>query len=127
MAEGIVAEGPAAVNFVIFGSGPTPGTPHHEFSDGVLTAGDIVVVDIGGTMPSGYCSDSTRTYAIGEPSAEFTAYYKVLYDAQEAACAAVRPGVTAKSVDAAAREPITRAGFGAAFFHRTGHGLGLEA
>ena len=51
-----------------------------------------MVVDIGGTMPSGYCSDSTRTYAIGEPPAEFTAYYKVLYDAQEAACAAVRPG-----------------------------------
>jgi len=77
-------------------------------------------------MPSGYCSDSTRTYAIGEPPAEFTAYYKVLQGAQEAACAAVRPGVTAESVDAAAREPITEAGYGEAFFHRTGHGIGLE-
>ena len=55
--------------------------------------GDVVVVDIGGTMPSGYCSDSTRTYAIGTPPAEFSAYYKVLQDAQEAACAAVRPGI----------------------------------
>ncbi len=85
-----------------------------------------MVVDIGGTMPSGYCSDSTRTYAIGAPPAEFSAYYSVLLDAQEAACAAVRPGVSAESVDAAAREPITRAGYGEAFFHRTGHGIGLE-
>jgi len=125
--EAILAEGHASVDFVIVGSGPNAASPHHEVSDRVLTVGDAVVVDIGGTMPSGYCSDSTRTYAIGEPPAEFAAYYKVLLDAQEAACAAVRPGVTAESVDAAAREPITRAGFGDAFFHRTGHGIGLEA
>ncbi len=127
IAEAILAEGHASVDFTIVGSGPNAASPHHEVSDRILAAGDAVVVDIGGTMPSGYCSDSTRTYAIGEPPAEFTAYYKVLYDAQEAACAAVRPGVTAESVDAAAREPITRAGFGDAFFHRTGHGIGLEA
>ena len=108
-------------------SGPNAASPHHEVSDRVLEPGDAVVVDIGGAMPSGYCSDSTRTYAIGEPPAEFTAYYKVLYDAQEAACAAVRPGVTAESVDAAAREPIAAAGYGEAFFHRTGHGIGLES
>ncbi|MBV9207284.1 MAG: M24 family metallopeptidase, partial [Actinobacteria bacterium] len=124
--EAILAEGHAAVDFVIVGSGPNAASPHHEVSDRVLAAGDVVVVDIGGTMPSGYCSDSTRTYALGEPPADFTAYYKVLYDAQEAACAAVRPGVTAESVDAAARDPIARAGFGPAFFHRTGHGIGLE-
>ena len=125
--EAILAEGHATVDFVIVGSGPNAASPHHEVSDRVLAAGDVVVVDIGGTMPSGYCSDSTRTYALGEPPAEFAAYYEVLYDAQEAACAAVRPGVTAEAVDAAAREPITRAGYGAAFFHRTGHGIGLEA
>jgi Xaa-Pro aminopeptidase len=124
--EAILAEGHASVDFVIVASGPNAASPHHEVSDRLLTAGDAVVVDIGGTMPSGYCSDSTRTYAIGEPPAEFSAYYKVLYDAQEAACAAVRPGVTAESVDAAAREPITAAGYGEAFFHRTGHGIGLE-
>jgi len=123
----ILAEGHVTVDFVIVGSGPNAASPHHEVSDRVLTVGDAVVVDIGGTMPSGYCSDSTRTYAIGEPPAEFTAYFKVLYDAQEAACAAVRPGVTAESVDAAAREPITAAGYGEAFFHRTGHGIGLES
>jgi Xaa-Pro aminopeptidase len=127
IAEAILAEGHASADFAIVGSGANAASPHHELSDRVLTAGDVVVVDIGGTMPSGYCSDSTRTYAIGDPPAEFTAYYKVLYDAQEAACEAVRPGVTAESVDAAAREPITAAGYGEAFFHRTGHGIGLEA
>jgi Xaa-Pro aminopeptidase len=127
IAEAILAEGHASVDFVIVGSGPNAASPHHEVSDRVMAAGEVVVVDIGGTMPSGYCSDSTRTYALGEPPADFTAYYKVLYDAQEAACAAVRPGVTAEAVDAAAREPITRAGFGGAFIHRTGHGIGLEA
>ncbi len=126
IAEAILAEGHASADFVIVASGPNAASPHHEVSDRVLTAGDAVVVDIGGTMPSGYCSDSTRTYAIGEPPAEFTAYYKVLHDAQEAACAAVRPGVTAESIDAAAREPIAAAGYGEAFFHRTGHGIGLE-
>ena len=122
----ILAEGHATVDFVIVASGPNAASPHHEVSDRVLREGDAVVVDIGGTMPSGYCSDSTRTYAIGEPPAEFTAYYKILRDAQEAACAAVRPGVTAESIDAAAREPIAAAGYGQAFFHRTGHGIGLE-
>ena len=126
IAEAIRAEGHATVEFVIVASGPNAASPHHEVSDRVLEPGDAVVVDIGGMMPSGYCSDSTRTYAIGEPPAGFTAYYKVLQDAQEAACAAVRPGVTAESVDAAAREPITAAGYGEAFFHRTGHGIGLE-
>jgi Xaa-Pro aminopeptidase len=126
IAEAILAEGHATVDFVIVGSGPNAASPHHDVSDRVLAVGDVVVVDIGGAMPSGYCSDSTRTYAIGEPPAEFAAYYKVLRDAQEAACEAVRPGVTAESVDAAAREPITAAGYGEAFFHRTGHGIGLE-
>jgi Xaa-Pro aminopeptidase len=126
IAEAILAEGHATVDFVIVGSGPNAASPHHEVSDRQLRAGDAVVVDIGGTMPSGYCSDCTRTYAIGEPPAEFMAYYKVLRDAQEAACDAVRPGVTAESVDAAAREPITAAGYGPSFIHRTGHGIGLE-
>jgi Xaa-Pro aminopeptidase len=126
IAEAIVAEGHARTDFAIVGSGPNAASPHHELSDRVLCAGDVVVVDIGGTMPSGYCSDCTRTYSLGEPPAELAAYYPVLRAAQEAACAAVRPGVTAEEVDAAAREPIAAAGFGEWFFHRTGHGIGLE-
>ena len=126
IAGAIVAEGHARADFVIVGSGPNAARPHHEPSDRVLAAGDAVVVDIGGTMPSGYCSDCTRTYVIGPPPPDFAAYYQVLRDAQEAACAAVRPGITPEAVDAAAREPITAAGYGEYFVHRTGHGIGLE-
>jgi Xaa-Pro aminopeptidase len=124
--DAILAEGHATVDFTIVASGPNAASPHHSAADRVLRPGDVVVVDIGGTMPSGYCSDCTRTYAIGEPPAEFAAYYEVLLAAQQAACAAVRPGVAAENIDAAAREPITAAGYGEYFVHRTGHGIGLE-
>jgi Xaa-Pro aminopeptidase len=126
VAEAIVSEGHASVDFVIVASGPNAASPHHELSDRVIGHGDAVVVDIGGTMPSGYCSDSTRTYAVGHPPEEFFDYYTVLREAQQAACEAVRPGVPAEAIDAAAREPITAAGYGADFIHRTGHGIGLE-
>jgi len=124
--EAIVAQGHSRADFAIVASGPNAASPHHTASDRVLRAGDAVVVDIGGTMPTGYCSDCTRTYVIGDPPADFAAYYQVLRHAQEAACAAVRPGVSAESVDAAAREPITAAGYGSFFVHRTGHGIGLQ-
>lgn len=126
IAEAIIAEGHSRADFTIVASGPNGASPHHTAGDRVLRAGDAVVVDIGGTMPTGYCSDCTRTYAIGEPPADFAAYYEVLRRAQDAACAAVRPGVSAESVDAAAREPIAAAGYGQFFLHRTGHGIGLE-
>jgi len=124
--EAIVAQGHSRADFAIVASGPNAASPHHTASDRVLRAGDAVVVDIGGTMPTGYCSDCTRTYVIGTPPDDFAAYYQVLKDAQHAACTAVRPGVSAESVDAAAREPITAAGYGEYFVHRTGHGIGLE-
>jgi Xaa-Pro aminopeptidase len=126
IADAILEEGHARVDFTIVGSGPNAASPHHEVSDRALRPGDAVVVDIGGTMPSGYCSDCTRTYVIGTPPPEFAAYYRVLQGAQQAACDAVRPGVTAEAVDAAARDPITAAGYGEFFVHRTGHGIGLE-
>jgi Xaa-Pro aminopeptidase len=124
--DAILAEGHSRADFAIVASGPNGASPHHTASDRVLRDGDTVVVDIGGTMPSGYCSDCTRTYVIGQPPDDFAAYYQVLKDAQEAACAAVRPGASAESIDAAAREPITAAGYGEYFVHRTGHGIGLE-
>ena len=92
----------------------------------MIGTGEPVVVDIGGTTADGYCSDSTRTYVLGEPPAEFVAYYAVLRAAQEAAVEAVRPGVPAESIDAAARDVITAAGYGESFLHRTGHGIGVE-
>jgi len=127
IAEAIVAEGHVQVDFVIVGSGPNAASPHHEVSDRVIHDGDVVVVDIGGTMPSGYCSDCTRTYAVGHAPQEFLAYYEVLQRAQEAATLSVTPGVTAESVDRKAREIIAGAGYGEWFIHRTGHGIGLES
>jgi Xaa-Pro aminopeptidase len=126
IADAILAEGHATVDFVIVGSGPNGASPHHELSDRVIEAGDPVVVDIGGTMPDGYCSDETRTYSVGEPPAEFAEYYAVLQAAQAAACELVRPGVSCEAVDAAARSVIADAGYGEYFVHRTGHGIGLE-
>jgi Xaa-Pro aminopeptidase len=125
--DAIISEGHAQVDFAIVASGPNAASPHHAPAGRVLRPGDIVVVDIGGTMPSGYCSDCTRTYAIGAPPADFAEYYAVLQAAQRAACAAVAPGIAAEAVDAAAREPITAAGYGRYFMHRTGHGIGLES
>src|SRR5690606_25407837 len=71
-------------------------------------------------------SDCTRTYSMGEPSAEIAGLVAELERAQAAAVAAVKPGVTAESVDAAARDLLTEAGVGDAFVHRTGHGIGLS-
>jgi Xaa-Pro aminopeptidase len=122
----ILAEGHTEVSFVIVGSGPNGASPHHQVSDRTIWDGEPIVVDIGGVTADGYCSDSTRTYCIGEPPAQFRAYYEVLREAQAAGCAAVRPGVSAGAVDAACREPITRAGYGEFFIHRTGHGIGLD-
>ena len=127
IAAAIVEEGHLLADFVIVGSGPNGSSPHHAVSDRVIEAGDVVVVDIGGPVAEGYCSDSTRTYAAGEPrDADVAATYAVLQQAQQAAVDAVRPGVSAESVDAAARQVIAAAGFGDLFIHRTGHGIGLD-
>lgn len=124
--EAIVAEGHSEAAFVIVGSGPNGADPHHECSDRALRHGDVVVVDIGGPVEPGYNSDCTRTYSIGEPSAEVAERYAVLQRAQAAAVAAVRPGVRAADVDAAARDVLADAGLGEYFVHRTGHGIGLS-
>jgi len=126
IAEAIRAEGHETVEFVIVGSGPNGADPHHEVSDRVIEDGDVVVVDIGGAVPSGYNSDSTRTYVVGSPTAEQAERIAVLVRAQQAAVDAVRPGVTAHEVDAAARQVLADAGLGEAFLHRTGHGIGVS-
>jgi Xaa-Pro aminopeptidase len=92
-----------------------------------VAEGDVVVVDIGGETATGYRSDCTRTYAVGaHPGAEVAEWYGVLQQAQAAATAGVRPGVTAEEIDAIARRVITDAGWGEHFIHRTGHGIGLD-
>ncbi len=113
------------VDFVIVAGGPNSASPHHEPGERVLRSGDVVVVDIGGKL-DGYSSDMTRTYVLGEPPEGFLAAYAALERAHAAGVAAVRPGVTAAEVDAAARAVLEEAGLGEAFLHRTGHGIGLD-
>jgi Xaa-Pro aminopeptidase len=126
----LLAEGHARVNFSIVGSGPNSASPHHEAGGRVISPGDVVVCDFGGTFPFegdvGYCSDTTRTVAVGEPGTEFRELYAALQIAQSAALAAVQPGVTCEELDRVPRTLIEDAGFGAAFIHRTGHGIGIE-
>ena len=127
IAAAILSEGHVAVDFTIVGSGPNGASPHHELSDRTIEAGDLVVVDIGGMTATGYRSDCTRTYVVGGPAdSSVSEWYGVLQEAQAAATAAVRPGVTAEDVDAAARRVIAGAGWGDSFIHRTGHGIGLD-
>ena len=125
IADLIVSEGHDAVSFVIVASGPNGASPHHETAARRLEDGDTVVVDIGGTLEA-YCSDCTRNYVLGSPPDGYTEAHAALEAAQKAACDAVRPGVTAESVDAAARDVLAAAGYGEHFVHRTGHGIGLE-
>jgi Xaa-Pro aminopeptidase len=127
----LVAEGHDSADFAIVGSGPNSASPHHAASDRVIGAGEPIVLDIGGPL-GGYGSDTTRMLwvtggdpALG-PTPEFVAAFEVLHRAQAAAIAAVRPGVRAETVDAAARDVIEAAGYGPNFIHRTGHGIGLE-
>ncbi|CAN5576907.1 Xaa-Pro peptidase family protein [soil metagenome] len=124
--DAIIAEGHTEAAFIIVGSGPHGADPHHGYSDRELRAGDIVVIDIGGPYEPGYNSDSTRTYSLGEPSSEVARQYSVLQRAQQVAVDAVRPGVTAEQVDAAARDVLAEAGLAEYFVHRTGHGIGLS-
>jgi Xaa-Pro aminopeptidase len=97
----------------------------------VIRAGEPIVLDIGGTL-GGYGSDITRTLWVtgGDatlgPDERFRHLFAVLYGAQETATRAARPGTPCEAVDAAARVPIEAEGYGEAFFHRTGHGIGLD-
>jgi Xaa-Pro aminopeptidase len=112
-------------NFAIVGSGPNGASPHHEAGSRVIEPGDVVVCDFGGSMRR-YCSDITRLFVVGEPSAEVHDTYEVLVEAQEQAVRAARVGVACEEVDATARRLIADAGFGDRFIHRTGHGIGVE-
>jgi Xaa-Pro aminopeptidase len=112
------------VDFTVVGSGPNGANPHHEAGDRVIERGDAVVLDFGGLM-HGYGSDTTRTVCVGEPSDELRRVHEVVRLAQQAGVDAVRPGATCQDVDRAARSVIADAGYGDAFIHRTGHGIGV--
>ncbi|MFL5684682.1 MAG: M24 family metallopeptidase [Chloroflexota bacterium] len=127
----LIDEGHESAMFAIVATGPNSASPHHEASERIIQPGDPIVLDIGGTL-GGYGSDITRTLWVTggddtkRPDAEFSTLFAALYEAQATGTRAVRPGVACEAVDAAARDVIDRAGHGPAFFHRTGHGIGLE-
>ena len=106
-------------------SGPNTSLPHGVATDRVIREGDFVTMDFG-LMLKGYCSDMTRTVAIGYATEEMKKVYETVLQAQLAGIAATRAGVKGKEIDAAARKVITDAGYGEYFGHGYGHGLGME-
>ncbi|RLT24278.1 MAG: aminopeptidase P family protein [Chloroflexi bacterium] len=129
--ERLTGAGHEVASFAIVASGPNSASPHHEAGPRIIEAGDAIVLDIGGQF-GGYGSDTTRTiWVTGRggavpPSADFVRRYELVKRANAAATAAAKPGVSCEAVDAAAREVIVAGGEGERFFHRTGHGIGLE-
>ncbi|MBV7243507.1 MULTISPECIES: aminopeptidase P family protein [Streptomyces] len=116
--------GHSQVDFTVVGSGPNGANPHHEAGERTIERGDMVVLDFGG-LKHGYGSDTSRTVHVGEPTAEEQRVHDIVREAQQAGCAAVRPGVACQEIDRAARAVITEFGYGDRFIHRTGHGIGV--
>lgn len=109
----------------IVASGPNGSMPHAVPSDRKIQKGDFVTIDFGCKV-NGYCSDTTRTVAVGEPTAEMRKVYDIVLQAQLAGIAAAKGGAVGKEVDAAARKVIQDAGYGEYFGHSFGHSLGIE-
>ena len=131
----------SSVAFTIVASGPNSALPHHESGRRWLERGDVVILDFGtrGSIARtragvthqsqlfGYQSDITVTCCVREARfAEAPQVYRVVWEAQQAALARAKPGVTCEELDRAARSVIEAAGYGPYFTHRTGHGLGLQ-
>ncbi|MFQ3295795.1 MAG: Xaa-Pro aminopeptidase [Natrialbaceae archaeon] len=111
---------------VIVGSGPNGAMPHHTHGDREIRPGEPVVLDFGGYLDR-YPGDQTRTVVFdGEPPDEFDTVHKTVLEAMNTGIDAVEPGVEAGTIDRTARAVIEEAGYGDAFIHRTGHGVGLE-
>ncbi|PWB53885.1 MAG: aminopeptidase P family protein [Anaerolineales bacterium] len=110
----------------IVSAGSNAANPHATPTERKLTAGDLLVIDWGASH-SGYISDITRTFAIGNVDPEYEKIHQIVLHANEAGRSAVRPGIPAEAVDHAARRVIDASGYGKYFTHRTGHGLGMES
>lgn len=111
--------------FCIVAAGANGAEPHHLSDETVIQKGDVVVLDFGCTV-QGYFSDITRMAAVGEASKEAREVHQIVLRAHRAARNAIRPGVTAESIDRAARQVIEDAGYGEQFMHRLGHGIGMK-
>ena len=118
--------GAADVSFeTIVASGPNGAKPHHHPSHRTIESGDLVVIDFG-ALVDGYHSDMTRTVAVGDVGLDRLRMLEVVLASQQAGVEAVAPGVSAADVDAVCRAVIDEAGWGDAFLHSTGHGVGLD-
>ncbi len=106
-------------------SGPNTSLPHGVPGERKLQDGDFITMDFG-VLYKGYCSDMTRTVALGYATEEMKKVYNTVLEAQLAGIAVTKAGMTGKAVDGAARKVIADAGYGAYFGHGYGHGLGLE-
>ena len=106
-------------------TGEKTSMPHGVPGDKVIREGDFVTMDFG-SLSGGYCSDMTRTVAVGSATEEMKNVYAIVLKAQLAGIAAARAGIPGKVIDGAARKVIEDAGYGQYFIHRTGHGIGLE-
>lgn len=109
----------------IVASGVRSALPHGVASEKMIEQGDLITLDFG-CVYQGYVSDITRTFAIGDPGQELKDIYQIVLDAQLNVLAAAQVGVTGVQLDAVARNIITEAGYGEAFGHSTGHGIGLD-
>jgi Xaa-Pro aminopeptidase len=108
----------------IVASGPRGALPHGKPTDRAIRKGEGVVIDFGARF-RGYHSDETKTIILGKPDGQQKKRYDLVRRAQERAMKAIRPGASVRCIDAAAREVISRAGYGKFFGHGTGHGIGL--
>ena len=106
-------------------SGPNTSMPHGVPGERIVREGDFVTMDFG-ALYQGYCADMTRTVAVGYATEEMETVYNTVLQAQEAAIAISKAGVTGKEIDAVARKIITDAGYGPYFGHGYGHCLGME-
>lgn len=109
----------------IVASGFRSALPHGVASEKVIEEGELVTLDYGAYY-EGYCSDITRTIAVGEISDELKKIYQTVFEAQKRGVEGIKPGITGKEADALTRDYITAQGYGEYFGHSTGHGLGME-
>lgn len=110
---------------IIVASGHRSALPHGVASEKLIETGEFVTLDFGAYY-KGYCSDITRTIAVGEPSQDLKDIYDVVLEAQLRGLGGIRAGITGKEADALTRDYITEKGYGQYFGHSTGHGIGLE-
>ena len=118
------ADGPSFPSIVA--SGPNGSVPHAMPSERRIQPGEMITIDIG-ARSNGYCSDMTRTVCLGQPSdSQASQVHAIVLEAQQHAEQHLRPGMTAREADSLARDVISKAGYGPAFTHSLGHGIGLE-